>query len=229
MWANRAFRVVDVLRLVQRVHHQAAVHRHDGDRALPPGDHHPGQRHALGPADRVAQHDVDVLPGVPVRRHVVAGVVVHRVDGIHGHELVDGDGAGAFDPCLFEVLVVQQDVPVLLELVAARQVLAGQLIPGFRVQRDAADAVARVRIDEVEVQRRRIMPRGVQGHRAGHQGQAQMPPPDRPFRHQRTGLAIGEGSGSTAVRWGMAEQRRAAAPGCRGTGVTPPGDPRAAC
>jgi hypothetical protein len=70
------------------------------------------------------QHDIHVLPRVAVRHDVVAVLVIDRVDAAGRHELVDRHRGAAVDARPLEILIVEQDVMILLELVALHQIAA---------------------------------------------------------------------------------------------------------
>jgi hypothetical protein len=48
--------------------------------ALPLADHHPTERNPTSLRNRLSQHRVDVLAGFPVRRQIVARIVIDRID-----------------------------------------------------------------------------------------------------------------------------------------------------
>ena len=79
---------------------------------------------------------------------------------------------------------LEQDVLVFPELVAFDQIAALDLLLGLGVLRDHADAVAGLRIDQVEADRRPVVARVVEGDGAGDEREAQMAAPDRSQRHQ---------------------------------------------
>jgi hypothetical protein len=81
---------------------------------------------------------------------VVGGVVVDRIDGIGVDELLDGHHGRAFDLHAVQILVIQQEILVFSELIAFDQIAALELLSSFGILRDHADAVAGVRIDQME-------------------------------------------------------------------------------
>ena len=73
---------------------------------------------------------------------------------------------------------------VLPELVPFDQIPALQLLLGFGILRDHADAVAGVGIDEIEPDRGPVVTRVVQRHGAGHEREPEVTAPDGPLCHQ---------------------------------------------
>jgi hypothetical protein len=65
-------------------------------------------------------------------------------------EFLDGHHRGTLDFDAVEVLLRHDEVVILLELVALDEIAPLQLLPGFAIHRYHADAVAGLRIDQVE-------------------------------------------------------------------------------
>ena len=115
---------------------------------------------------------------------MIGSIVVDRVDRLGVDELLDGHHRRAFDLDAVEILVAQQQILVLPELVAFDQIPALQLLPGFGILRDHADAVAGLGIDEIEADRGPVVTGVVERDRAGHEGEAEVTAPDRARGHQ---------------------------------------------
>ena len=98
-------------------------------------------------------------------------------------ELLHRHHRGALDLDAVEILVGQQQVLVLLELVAFDEIAALQLLPGLGILRDHPDPVAGLRIDHVEPDVRAVVPGVEERHGAGHEREAEMTTPDRSGCH----------------------------------------------
>ena len=170
---------------MQRVQHHAFLQRQDRHRALPPRDHHARQRGHSRRGDRVAQHHIHVLSRIAVRHHVIAGIEVDRMDRVALDELAHGHGGRSLDARLLEVLVIEQDIALLLEFVAADQLRAWHFLVRLGIQRDRAHAVTGLWIDEVKMQITARTQHAVQRYGAAHQSEPQMSAPDRSLRHCR--------------------------------------------
>src|SRR5262249_10357981 len=94
-------------------------------------------------------------------------VVVHRVDLALVDEGVELDRARRLDLELLELVVLDGDEAPVLDLVAAHQVLAGELLSGDRVVRHHLDAVVGL---PVEVWEREAVCRGRARDRGGGGG-----------------------------------------------------------
>jgi hypothetical protein len=105
---------------------------------------------------------------------MIGRVPIQPVDRGSRDELLDIDDAGAFQLHLLEVLPLEQDVLVLRNLKALDQVAARNLFPSAGVHSLHPDAVAGLRIDQVEADGLGLGGGRIQGDRTGHQAQAQV-------------------------------------------------------
>ena len=142
------------------------------------------ERRLAGLGDGFAQHGVDVLAGVAVGREVIGGIIVDRVDRRGVDELLDRHHLRAVDFDAVEVVVAQQQIFALAEFIAFDERAALQFLPGLAVLRDHADAVAGLGIDEIEPDSGPVVAGVVEGHGAGHEGEAQVATPDGSCGHQ---------------------------------------------
>jgi hypothetical protein len=83
-----------------------------------------------------------------------------------------------------KILIVEQDIRVLLELVALNQVLSLQRFTGLGILCDHPDAIASIRIDQVEADAAAVMLGAVKPHRAGDESKAKVTAPNRTLRHR---------------------------------------------
>ena len=196
--SNSSCRAVEVAILVKRVRHEAVAGRAQSNGALALCDHDARQRRLAGLGDGFPQHGVDVLPSLAVGHEEIGGIVVDRVDRRGVDELLDRHHRRAVDLDAVEVVVAQQQVFALPEFVAFDERAALQFLPGLAILRDHADAVAGLGIDEIEPDPGPVVPRVVEGHGAGHEGEAQVTAPDGSRGHQAAR------SGSPGLRSGIA-------------------------
>ena len=144
--------------------------------------HQPGDRQLVGLAHRLAQHDEGLLGHRAVRRQVVGRVLVDHVDLVGVDEGLDVQGVVGLELHRLEVLVLDDDVLLVLVLVALHQVRALDQ-PELGIDRLHVDPVVGVLVQLVEADPLVRAGRRVEPHRAAHQAQLQITLPARSRRH----------------------------------------------
>src|SRR5437660_4370614 len=114
-----AFHRANLVGPVQRVHDQALAVGVQGGEVLLVAQRDLGDRHPAGRLERLAEQLIGLLSQL-FRLDVVGAVVVEAwFDVIHRDELLDVDGVRGGQREVVQVLVVDEDIPVFADLVAA--------------------------------------------------------------------------------------------------------------
>jgi hypothetical protein len=154
----------------QRLHHHALVVSADGDDALAARHHQPGDGELVLRPHRLAQHRERLLRHRAVRREVVRRVLVDLRHFLGVDEGLDIQRMVGLDLHRFEVLVLDDDVLLVLVLVAAHQVGALHQTQ-LGVHRLHVDPVVRVLVELVERDPLARTRRRIEPHRAAHEAE----------------------------------------------------------
>src|SRR5437773_7487157 len=126
--AFQALGRADLVRPVEGVHDQALSVGVKGAEVLLVSQRDLGDGHAPGRLERALQQVVGLLAQLLGLDVVGAVVVQPRLDVIRGHELLDVDGVRGREGEVVQILVVDDDVAVLADLVAALDLAVGHLM-----------------------------------------------------------------------------------------------------
>ena len=171
-----------LVRRAQRADEHPLVARPDRHHPLPARQHQPRDGELARLAHRLAQHHEGLFGHRAVRRQIVGRVLVNHVDLGRVDEGLDVQRVVRLQPHRLEVAVVDDDVLLVLVLVALDQIRPLDQ-PELGIDRLHVDPVVGVLVQLVEAHplvraRRRIEP-----HRAAHQAQFQITLPGSPRRH----------------------------------------------
>ena len=153
-------------------------------RPLAARQHQPRNADRVGRLHRLADHREGLLRDLVVGHEVIGRVVPDPLDAVGRHELLDVDRARALEPDRLELLVLDDDVAVLLDLVAADLVLVLYRLAGLGVDIAAADAVAGLGVEGVEAHLLALARRRGQRHRAGDERELEVALPIGARRHR---------------------------------------------
>ena len=106
----------------QRADEHAVLARADRHHPLAAGQHQPRDRELAGLAHRLAQHDEGFLGHRAVRRQIIGRVLVDDVDLVLVDEGLDVHRVVGLDPHRLEVAILDDDVLLVLVLVALDQI-----------------------------------------------------------------------------------------------------------
>src|SRR5262249_52963157 len=123
IWSSLA----DFAGVMQRAQRKPSILDSQGDDMLPPGDHDLADGHFVCLSHRFTDHPKSILRDRTVRGHVVRLIEEYGINFVDRHKLYQIDRLARFDLNLFEVRLVNDDVLVLLILIALDNVIALEL------------------------------------------------------------------------------------------------------
>ena len=101
-------------------------------------------------ADGLADHRIGVVTNFAVRHQIIRPDQVARIDIGFRYELVDLDGARAFERDVFKLVLRHLDIGVLIDLEALHDVVGRDFVTSLGIHLLIFDAVAGVAIDLIE-------------------------------------------------------------------------------
>ena len=135
-------------------------------------------------AHGVADHAERLFADRVVRDQVEWRVVPDPVDAVGRGEGFDVDGAGAFQPDRFELLVLEKEIIVLAALIALGFVGLLDGAAGLLVEKLADDAVAGLSAERVKADLLALAGRWNERHGAGDERQLEIALPESARRHR---------------------------------------------
>ena len=170
----------------QGQHQHALVVGLDQDRVLALRQHNAADPGLAGFHHGLAQHAERLVRHLPVRAEIICRVEIDRLDLVALDEADEIDRLRGLDLDFVELLLRDDDVSSLLELIAANELAARDLLLGFRIDGAGLDAIMRLGIEKMEVHAFAGRGRGRKMHRTGHERQLEKPLPGIAGRHNAT-------------------------------------------
>src|SRR6516164_6696319 len=124
--------------------------RFKGDYVLAPCQHNPAERNHVQLRNGVANDGKSLLTNRAIRGNVVGRVDITLIDLIFWNELVNIDGARAFDLDGLYFLILNNHVLALCDLIAAHHVVPRDDLAGLRIDILLLQSVARFPVDPIE-------------------------------------------------------------------------------
>src|SRR5262249_47796736 len=144
------FLVANFIRVAECGAYETASLRFKGDYVLAPRQHDPAERNHVQLRNGVANDGKSLLTNRAIRGNVVGRVDITLIDLIFWNELVNIDGARAFDLDGFYFLILDNHVLALCDLIAAHHVLPRDDLASFRIDILLFQPVARFPVDPIE-------------------------------------------------------------------------------
>ena len=163
--------------VAQRGAQQSLAPGLDGQDVLPVREHDARKGDAALVLHRVADDGERFLSALGVGYDVVRPLVVALVDFLFGNELVDIDGVRALDLDRIELLRLDFHVLAAGQLIAAALVVLVDDTACFLVDHLLAQAIAGLAVDLVETGLLGLARSRIEGDRAGHQRELEIPFP----------------------------------------------------
>src|SRR5262245_43536191 len=130
--------------------YETASLRFKGDYVLAPRQHDPAERNHVQLRNGVANDGKSLLPNCAVGGNVVGRVDITLIDLTFWNELVNIDGARAFDLDGLYFLILNNHVLALCDLIAAHHVVPRDDLAGLRIDILLFQSVARCPVDPIE-------------------------------------------------------------------------------
>src|SRR6516225_2671224 len=144
------FLVANFIRVAECGAYEAASLRFKGDYVLAPRQHDPAERNHIQLRNGVADDGKSLLTNRAIRGNVVRRVDITLIDLIFWNELVNIDGARAFDQDGLYFLILNNHVLALCDLIAAHHVVPRDDLAGLRIDILLLQSVARFPVDPIE-------------------------------------------------------------------------------
>src|SRR5262249_44853675 len=130
--------------------YQTASLRFNGDYVLAPCQHDPTERNHVQLRNGVANDGKSLLTNRAIRGNVVGRVDITLIDLIFWNELVNIDGARAFDLDGLYFLILNNHVLALCDVIVAHHVVPRDGVAGLRIDILLFQSVARFPVDPIE-------------------------------------------------------------------------------
>src|SRR6516165_8671015 len=127
------FLVANFIRVAECGAYETASLRFKGDYVLAPCQHDPAERNHVQLRNGVANNGKSLLTNCAIRGNVVGRVDIPLIDLIFWNELVNIDGARAFDLDGLYFLILNNHVLALCDLIAAHHVVPRDDLAGLRI------------------------------------------------------------------------------------------------
>src|SRR5215472_5830256 len=142
--------IPNLVRITQRRTYKAPALRLESDHMLAPRQHHPTERDHVQLCNGVANDGKSLLTNCAIRRNVVGRVDIPLIELIAWNELVNIDGARAFNLDGLYFSILNNHVLALCDLIAAHHVVPRDHLAGLRIDILLFQSVARFPVDPIE-------------------------------------------------------------------------------
>ena len=184
--------VAHLIGIFERARHEALAARLQHDDALAAVEDDAAEAHDLLLRHRLANDCEGLLGDLAARREIIGRVDVDVVDLGAGHEALDVDGVCRLDRDLVDLVLFHDHVFALADLVAFDLVRGIDDLLGLRINQLAAQAIARLAVEEMEGDALLLGRRWVELDGAGDQRELQISLPVGTRRHRKTPHTLGQ-------------------------------------